>query len=180
MTDEYRDTTKRVRESRHHNISHSIGMNEAFQYFKKYRKDIDSTMFRKTVKLINSLLQEQLADGEDIHLPQRMGYLELRKFPTKVEFIDGKLKTNLPIDWNKTLELWYNNPAAKEKKTKVRVETEYIYRVLYKKTAANYNNKTFYEFSTNRELKKALKRNIEEKKVDAFILKRKTKWKQSQ
>ena len=30
---------------------------------------------------------------------------------------DGKLKTNLPIDWNKTLELWYEDEESYKNKT---------------------------------------------------------------
>lgn len=172
MLEEYINSVKKVNSSRHHRVTHSYGMKEAYAYFRKHRKDIDSTTFRRVVQLINSLLQEQLSNGEDVHLPQRMGYLEVRKFDTKVEFRDGKMVTNLPIDWDRTLKLWYENKEAEKKKIKVRLETPTIYRVLYKKSNATYKNKAFYEFSTNRELKQALKRNILANKIDAFTFKR--------
>ena len=99
-----------------------------------------------------------------------MGFLELRKFKTKTEFIDGKLKTNLPIDWNATTKLWYEDEEARRRKQKVRIETPEIFRVFYKKTTANYNNKMYFQFITNRTLKLMLKRNITKGKIDAFSI----------
>ena len=40
--------------------------------------------------------------------------------------------------------------------------------MFYNKSKANYKNKSFYEFTTNRELKLGLKKNIVLNKIDAF------------
>lgn len=170
MIEDYISRIKKVSNSKKHRISNSIGMREAFRFYTKNSKKLDEPTFRKLIKFINLSLQELLASGEDINLPQRMGRLELRKFRTKVSFIDGKLVTNLPIDWNETLKLWYEDKESERKKTKVLLETPEIFRVCYKKNTANYNNKSFFEFKTNRGLKQKLKLNIKNKKVDAFLV----------
>lgn len=97
-----------------------------------------------------------------------MGRLELRKRASRVKFVDGKIKTNLAIDWNTTLKLWYENPKCKNDKQLVRQESKYIYNVYYNINKAKYNNKTFYEFLTNRSIKIGLKNNIKLNKIDAF------------
>jgi hypothetical protein len=97
-----------------------------------------------------------------------MGRLELRKHTNKITFKEGKLKITNPVDWNATLKLWYDNPVSKNKKQLVRQETQETFRVNYNKSEANYNNKSFYDFYTNRELKLGLKKNIKLNKIDAF------------
>ena len=52
------------------------------------------------------------------------------------------------------------------------MEEKEIFKVHYNKSKADYTNKSFYQFNANRELKKALKRNIKDGKVDAFLLNR--------
>ena len=98
-----------------------------------------------------------------------MGRLELRKRTNKVKFVEGKMDINYPVDWNATLKLWYDNPSSKAKKQLVRQEAKETFRVFYNRSKANYNNKSFYEFNTNRDIKLGLKRNIKLNKIDAFI-----------
>lgn len=156
--------------SKNHKITASLGMREAFRYYTKQSKALDEPTFRRVIRYINALIQEQLSMGEDIILPCRMGKLELRKFKTRVSFKEGKLITNLPIDWNETLKLWYEDREAYKGKYKVRIEVPEVFRVYYKKSTANYNNKSFFSFQANRGLKQSLKTNIINKKVDAFLV----------
>jgi hypothetical protein len=97
-----------------------------------------------------------------------MGRLELRKIASSIKFVNGKLKTNLPINWDATLKLWYEDSASKNKRQLVRQENTETFKVRYDKVKANYNNKSFYEFKANRELKIGLKKNIKLNKIDAF------------
>ena len=38
-----------------------------------------------------------------------MGIIELRKYKSYIKEEDGKIKTNLPIDWDRTIRLWYED-----------------------------------------------------------------------
>jgi nucleoid DNA-binding protein len=170
MIKDFKVAVKKATSKRDFKITASLGMREAFRYYTKKSKTLDEKTFRKVVRYINLLLQESLASGEDINLPCRMGRLELRKFKTSVSFKDGKMITNLPIDWDETLNLWYEDEEAFKTKYKVRMEVPEVFRVYYKKSTANYNNKSFFSFKANRDLKQKLKTNIINKEVDAFLV----------
>lgn len=170
MLKDFKISIKRSNTKKEHKITASLGMREAFRYYTKKSKSLNEKDFRRVIRYINSLLQESLASGEDINLPCRMGRLELRKFKTSVSFRDGKMITNLPIDWDETLNLWYEDKESFKEKRKVRMEVPEVFRVYYKKSTANYNNKSFFTFKVNRDLKQKLKTNIINKKVDAFLV----------
>lgn len=170
MLKDFKTSIKKANAKKEHRVTASLGMREAFRYYTKKSKALDEKDFRRVIRYINSLLQESLASGEDINLPCRMGRLELRKFKTSVSFRNGKMVTNLPIDWNETLNLWYEDKESFKTKKKVRMEVPEVFRVYYKKSTANYNNKSFFTFKVNRDLKQKLKINIVNKKVDAFLV----------
>ena len=164
---------KKVNKERHHKVTNSYGSKDAFHYYRKIKPNdskfvLTDCQYLQIIRLINNQLRLNLINGEDVLLPERMGRLELRKTTSKIKFENGKVKTNLPVDWNATLKLWYNNPSSKNKKQLVRQENKETFRVLYNRAKANYNNKSFYEFNTNRELKLGLKKNIKLNKIDAF------------
>lgn len=164
---------KKVNKERHHKVTNSYGSKDAFHYYRKIKPNdskyvLTDCQYLHIIRLINDQLRLNLIEGRDVVLPEKMGRLELRKQANKVCFKNGKLKTTRPVDWNATLKLWYDNPISKNKKQLVRQETLETFKVRYDKTKANYNNKTFYEFSTNRGIKLGLKKNIKLNKIDAF------------
>ena len=111
-----------------------------------------------------------LINGNDTTLPYRLGRLEVRKYNATIAIHDNKIKTNLPIDWNKTLKLWYEDKESYKNKTLIKAEEKELYKIYYNRKLARYNNKSYYQFTLNRELKKKLKQNIKEGKIDAFLI----------
>jgi choline kinase len=99
-----------------------------------------------------------------------MGRLELRKYNPKIKFEDGRVITNLPVDWDRTLKLWAEDEEAYKDRTLVKMEEKEIFKIFYNRSKANYENKGFFIFDINREIKKKLKKNIKEGHVDAFKL----------
>ena len=87
-----------------------------------------------------------------------------------MEFKNGKLVTNLPVDFDKTIRLWYEDEEAHKNKTVVRFEAREGFKIRYDKNMANYNNKIFYEFLPNKELKRELSIKIKNGEIDAFLL----------
>lgn len=164
---------KKVEEERHHKVTNSYGSKDAFRYYRKI-KPADSKyvltdcQYLSIIREINNRLRDYIIQGNDVILPERMGRLELRKKTIYKKFKDGKVKTNSPIDWNATLKLWYDNPVCKKRKQLVRQDIEYLFKVHYNTNKAKYNNKTFYEFYLNRDIKLGLKKNIKLNKIDAF------------
>jgi nucleoid DNA-binding protein len=55
---------------------------------------------------VNQLLAKELVKGVEVKLPYGFGSLEIRKRPSRLSIVEGKLVTNLPVDWNATLNLW--------------------------------------------------------------------------
>lgn len=164
---------KKVNKERHHKVSNSYGSKDAFRYYRKIKPTdsiyvLTDCQYLRIIRLINDELRLKLINGEDVLLPEKMGRLELRKKANTVKFENGKMKTNLPVNWDATLKLWYENPQCKAKKQLVRQENTNTFKVYYNKAKANYNNKTFYEFNTNRDIKVGLKKNIKLNKIDAF------------
>ena len=114
------------------------------------------------------MLADEIADGKEVIFPGRMGKLELRKVERGVSIVDGKLKNTYPINWDATIKLWYEDEEARKNKTLLRKEYDYLYFVKYNKHDAAYENQSFYEFTLNRFVKKALKSNIEKGKIDTL------------
>lgn len=172
-----REELLRLNEPRKHKVTGSIGVYSAYKWLRK-RQWIDTSQrlteheFYSIIRRVNDYLAKELSNGKDVKFPHRMGTIELRKINTYVNFKDGRLHSNLPIDWDRTLKLWCEDEEAYKSRTLIKMEEKEIFKVHYNKAKADYTNKSFYQFNANRELKKALKRNIKEGRVDAFLLKR--------
>lgn len=175
---DFLNSVKKVNEPRKHKVNNSLGVYDAYKYLRKRKwlnigRCLTEHEFYSIIRKVNNYLADSFLQGNDIKLPHRMGRIELRKYEVKVSFDGEKVKTNLPIDWDKTLKLWYEDEEAYKEKTLVKVEEKEIFKVYYNKQLAKYNNQVFYEFKVNRELKKALKKNIKEGRIDAFLLNKK-------
>lgn len=172
---EFRKNILKVNQTRIHKVKNSFGVQDAYRYIKRNKQfcleyPITTHQFYRIIRTLNKYLAEQLSLGIDITLPCKLGVLELRKKPVKIKFENNKLVTNLPIDWDNTLKLWQEDKEAYNNKTLIRMEENQIFKIYYNKSKANYNNKQFYQFKVNREIKKKLKHNIKEEGLDAFKL----------
>ena len=164
---------KKVHQERHHKVTNSYGSKDAFHYYRKVRPKEDKYVltdceYLRIIRNINNYLRDTLINGNDVLLPERMGRLEIRKRSNSIHFKEGKLIVNNPINWCATLQLWYDNPVCKEKKQLVREESVETFMIYYNRNKANYNNKSFYEFNTNRNIKIGLKNNIKNNKIEAY------------
>lgn len=163
---------------RKHKIRNSWGVYDCYKYYRKNKPEgkeyiMTESQYFAIIRHINNILAKQLSRGNSINLPCRMGTLELRKYDKVVKIgEDGKVHTNLPIDWDKTLELWYNDEESRNNKTLVRIESKDLFKLILNRTSANYENKSFYEFIFNKDLKRTLKQNIKDGMVDALIFNR--------
>lgn len=173
---EFINNIKKVSTKKKFKISNSYGVFDANKYFmsiKPKEEDyiISRSLYYKIIRRINNLLIEDLLNGEVIKFPYRMGELEIVKTETFVNIKNNKIVTNLPINWNKTLELWYNDKEAKNSKIIIRDENKYIFKINYNKSTATFQNKSFYNFAINRFIKLKLKDKIQNNQLDAFLKK---------
>ena len=171
--EEFKFEVQHLSSPRKHKVTNSIGVYSAYKWIRKNKwlnigRPITEHEFYSIIRKVNDYLADSFLHGNDIKLPHRMGRIELRKYDVRVSLDGEKVKTNLPIDWDRTLKLWYEDEEAYKEKTLVKVEEKEIFKVYYNKQLADYNNQVFYEFNVNRELKKRLKQRIKEGKLDAF------------
>ena len=158
-------------------ISNSFGVRDVFKSLRKkhwynIERPLKESEFYHIIRNINNLLAEELAKGNTVKLPSRMGELELRKYSTGASLRDGKLKISYPIDWKKTIELWYDDKEAYDNRILLRYNTDQVYRIKYSVFSARYENKRFYQFALNRKIKVKLKDNINKGKTDTLWLKK--------
>lgn len=171
--DDFRKKVLKLDKPRQHKVNNSLGVYDAYKWIRKNKwldigRPITEHEFYTIIRQVNNLLAENFLKGRDIVLPHRLGTIELRKYETKMSFNNGKLHTNLPIDWDRTLKLWAEDEEAYKEKMLVKVEEKEIFKIFYNKGKANYNNKSFYEFEVNRDLKRRLKQRIKDGLIDAF------------
>ena len=154
-------------------VRDSWGVYDAYKYIRKngwynIGRPVKEHEFYSIIRGINKYLATEIVNGNTVRFPYRMGKLELRKQERGVYFKNNKLRISYPINWNKTLKLWFEDEEARRDKTLVRMENKEVFKVYYNKYTADYNNQCFYDFSLNRSVKVALKENILNNKIDAL------------
>lgn len=162
---QFKSSIKKVSGTRNHKVKGSLGVYDAFKWYRRNKPAgkeyiVTESQYFAIIRKINESLRDELVLTGDLTFPCRMGRLEIRKYPTIITTDGKKIKTNLPIDWDTTLKLWFEDEECLKNKTLVRANVKEMFRVYYNKSKANYNNKSFYQFSANRELKNLLKHSI--------------------
>lgn len=170
---EFYSSIRKLKEHRIHKIINSYGIKDYYNYYKStYDSDypITQSQYSNIIRRINILIGEEFLQGNDIILPCRLGRIEIRKYKPKIIIDYGKIKTNYSIDWNRTLKLWFEDEESRKNKTLVKIKEEEIFKIYYNRIIANYTNKSFYEFSINRKLKRELSKKIKNKEIDTYEL----------
>lgn len=172
--DDFRKNILKVNSGRKHKINNSLGVYDCYKWLRKNKwldiGFISEHDFYSIIRTVNKELLNNFLHTGSIKLPERMGEITLRKYSAKIVLNNGKIQTNLPIDWDATLHLWSEDKNAYDNRTLIRAEEREIFKVLYDKSKAMYNNKSFYSFEMNRDAKIALKKQLKEGKLDAFML----------
>lgn len=172
---DYKEFNAKVRKAdqpRECKVRNSWGVYDAYKKIRKHGwydigRPLGEHEFYSIIRKVNRLFAHEVANGGEFIFPSRMGKLEIRKSLRGVSIVDGKLKNTYCINWANTLKLWYDDEEARREKTLVRWEKD-LYHVRYNKFPANYENQSFYEFDTNRFLKKALQENVKQGKIDTL------------
>jgi hypothetical protein len=171
----FRSSILNLKDNRVHKITSSLGVYDAYKYIRKNKwfnigRPVTEHEFYNIVRRINNYLADSLVTGNDIILPHNMGSIEIRKYDAAFSFKNNKVKSNLPIDWDRTLKLWFEDEDSYKNKTLVRIEEKEMFKVYYNRNKADFTNQVFYDFKVNREIKQRLKKIIKEGRLDAFLL----------
>lgn len=172
--DDFRKKVLKVNKPRVHRIKNSLGVYDGYKWLRKSKwldvGPISEHDYYAIIRAVNKALMLNFLITGSINLPERMGEITLRKYPAKITLNNGKIQTNLPIDWDATLHLWFEDKDSYDNRTLIRAEEREIFKVLYDKSKALYNNKSFYNFELNRDIKIALKKKLKNGLLDAFML----------
>ena len=173
--EDFKRTTLKLNEPRTHKVTGSLGVYDACKYIRKNKwlnigRPLSEHEFYSIIRKVNEYLADSLLRGHDIVLPHKMGRIEVKKYEARITLEGNKVKTNLPIDWDRTLKLWYEDEESYKNKTLIKMEEKEIFKVCYNKSKADFNNKSFYQFDINRDLKRRLKQQIKNGALDAFSM----------
>ena len=168
---EFRKEILKVSKPRNYEITHSYEIRDIYRALRKEKKlSLNERQFSDIIRGVNKKIAYYLLQEEDIILPHKMGRLELRKRIPELKIKDGKLIAPMPIDWDKTLKLWWEDEEAKTNKQIIRLESKEIFRLNYNKVYASYKNKDYFKLTTNRKFKNALKCRVNEGGLDAYLI----------
>ena len=174
MIEDFIKQQKKASQPRKQKVTNSYGLRDAYMYIRDHKwfnigSPLSEKQFSSIVKGVNKRLAQNVLDSIEVKFPYKMGALIVRKTPRKVWFKNGKVRTNLIIDWNATLQLWYNDLEARKNKTLVRREAHDLFKIHYDKTKTDYQNAWVYDFRPTRELKVLLQKKAAEGKLDGFL-----------
>lgn len=149
-------------------------MKQAWRWVKKNKwlsigEPISEKMFGTIIRKVNTEIGNKVISGGNIQFPHGMGKMYLQKTKSFIDFKDGKLITNLPIDWDRTIKYWEEDSKALKNKNLLRVENKYIYKIRYQRNRMRYKNIIYYSFFPNRELKNKLRDKIKDNNTDAYL-----------
>ena len=170
---EFNTKLKKGDQKKHAKVRGSFGVYDIYKLIRKHQwydigRPLKEHEFYSIIRSINRLLANEIANGNKVIFPCRMGNLEIRKSKRGVYLIDGKLINTYNVDWGRTMRLWYEDEESRNNKTLIRCENKYVYSVRYNKFNATFENKSFYGFDTNRFIKLALQENIKQGKIDTL------------
>lgn len=173
---EFKKQHKKVSDKRNHKIINSLGIRQAFLFVQRNKwfdigQVLKESQFQQIVRQVNTLLAYEIMEGNEVVFPQKMGSIELRTLQARPTIEDGKLRISYPVNWDETLKLWYEDSEAYNNKILVYFDNPKGFKLVYNRAKANYNNKSFYQFSVNRDIKCIINRRIKQGKIsDAFLV----------
>lgn len=173
LTMDYQEYLNKLqkRGSKPYKLNHCLGARDAFHWVRRNKWKatggipVDKLLYSQIVSEVHKQLVDMLIDGHEVEFPYKMGSILLTRTPAKAEYIDGEIVTNYRTDWKKTLEYRFNEDRDGHKRIK-RIQP-FIYKIRYYKRSANYHNKKFYLFRTNRSVVRTLGAAIERHRMKA-------------
>ena len=126
---------------------------------------ITEHLFNLVITRIMQLKEEYLCKNGYVQLDPYIGSIRLIQNDREIEDYN-----KLSIDWKRTLELWLDNPKAKENKTKVRyLNQSYAIEIVWVR-GFGVKNIDYYSFRPSRTLaKNVYKKHIEKQDITLLM-----------
>lgn len=173
---EFLKKLKNVSGPRVHKITNSYRTVDGINRYRKVKPKgsefvVDKGVYLRIIKEMNLLIADSLIENKRFRLPSGLGYLEISKIENSTYIdADGNLKTSKSVDVDTTYRLWYEDEEARAKKTLVRFDNEYTFKLRYPSNRRLYKNHQYFSINFNRALKLKLKDAINKGGYDAFLI----------
>ena len=173
--EEFLKKSKNVSGNRTHKITGSQNTISGFSYYRKIRPKesqfvLKDREYLSIIREMNNLVADSLIKNKSIRLPSGFGKLEIVKIePISWIDSDGKFKTNRVVDMHSTFKLWYGDDEARENKTIVRYDDDFIFRIKYTTRGRMYKYNKYFSIQFNRELRKKLTLAIRAGNYDTYL-----------
>lgn len=168
----FREEILKLRSHHHHKITNCIGIKDMLKWFTKNKwfglKEIKEKQLRDIIRNVHLEIVEELFKGNIIVFPWGMGSIYIKKIKTFVDYANGRMITNYPVNWKATLELWEHDLNARKNKTLIRFDDKNSFKFVYAKLKASYKNRLYYSIAFNRKLKLRLKDIVLTKRFDVL------------
>lgn len=159
-------------------IKHHYGMPDYYKfYIKQYEQNLSRQRYNDIITDFNTELQDLIIEDNLIYLIPHLNLeLILKKDKRKPKIVDGKLISNLPVNWKATNELWARDAEAKKKKLRVRYSNThtsgFVFRIYCKKFKCTLKNRGLYKWTTIRDFARKVNLAIinPKKDIDAYLL----------
>lgn len=155
---------------RNHRSINSNGIKEAWRWLKKNNffgeEPVTELQLGTIVKKINELVVSEVSKGKDVTIPY-LGRLTIVRKERVYKRDNGKIITNLQVDWKKTLQLWAEDNASRIAKQLVFEDCSDVYHI--KLYWNNVPNRSFYKFFPSKNFKIKLRDNIKSGITDALL-----------
>lgn len=158
-------------------IMGGYGTPDYYRFYKKNGGALDKSAFSRILRATNQALVEELVESaESFSLPYGLGRISFRKRKNKAFMTKDGLKSNSPVDWKKTMELWEKDPHAHRNKIKVKYSNMHTARYSFKIRCfgRTFKNREYFMMTFKRSLKRAFADRINtynKPKIDAYIQK---------
>lgn len=156
-------------------IRNSKGNRDAYNYINAnifpIKDQVTEKQFGRIISAINKYVIGITLKGLCFSFPYKLGQLRIGRAKRRIAFDEhGNLKTNMQIDWNSTLKLWYDYPEEHKNKTLVKTEDSHLYKIVFSKHHMEVKNKDYYNFVPSRTYKSILKEHIRNNDINVFDL----------
>lgn len=145
-----------------------------YNRIKKTYPNISKVTINKVLTMYFEMAMKDLAEGNEIVLPNKLGslYITKRKCSVTIDPETGNIKNTFPINIAESIKLWKDKPELKGIRF-VRYTNEhsnnYSFNLRFGLKKAMYRNKQIYSFQFGKAMKKELNTAIKEKRTQAFV-----------
>ena len=137
-----------------HRATNSYGIKQFYRWLVKNKwfdigKELTEREVGQLMREVKSLVGQYVLDGNVFELPSNMGSIEVRTYKSRIKFKNGRIDTALPINWDSTYKLWFEDKQARDRKTLVRYDNLNRCTIYHKRV--NFPNSSYFKFLLNKQ-----------------------------